>query len=223
MNNIVEIKHPIQKHILDVLMNQRTARFRDMRPLRTDTNLYSYHLSQLVKDGLLKKTDEGYTLDALGLKYAVIHGDEIVSSDHQPTIITMLVIQNSNGDILLQRRNKQPYIDAWTLPTGSIQSDDESVVVAAQREANEKLGLSHQPLRHAGDCYIRVTHNGMLISKTLVHVFAFNRDNISTSERILWARPHKLSQFNLAPAVEQIVARTFFRDPFYFEEFDEAW
>jgi hypothetical protein len=31
--------------------------------------------------------------------------------------------------------------------------------------------------------------------------------------------PRKLHTVTLGPAVEQIVARTFFRDPFFFEEF----
>ena len=39
------------------------------------------------------------------------------------------------------------------------------------------------------------------------------------SEELVWARPHRLAEYDLAPAVEQIVARTFFRDPFFFEEF----
>ena len=140
----------------------------------------------------------------------------------QPKIITMLVIQNSNGDVLLTRRMKQPYIETWTLPYGRLHLDDKSVQAAAMREAKEKLGMDFTP-EHAGDCYIRVQNTaGEIISSTLAHVFRHYTDDIIETETIHWARPHKLAQYDLAPAVEQIVARTFFRDPYFFEEFNET-
>jgi ADP-ribose pyrophosphatase YjhB (NUDIX family) len=135
----------------------------------------------------------------------------------------MLLIQNSDGDILLQRRSKQPYINAWTLPYGKLHIDDPSVLVAAKREAKEKLGLVDQEMQHIGDCYIRVKSDDEVLSTTLAHIFKFNRDDIKTSDDIMWARPHKLRSYALAPAVEAIVSRGFFNDPFFFEEFDATW
>lgn len=216
-----DIKHHIQKHILGVLLRQRYARFRDMRAPRTDTNLYSYHLAQLLKSGLVKKTDEGYTLDTAGLVYTDRLNADKMFVRQQPKIVTMLVIQNSEGDTLLQRRTKQPYIDMWTLPNGKLHIDDPSLIVAAQREAKEKLGIENQTMTHAGDCYVRVHHGDTLMTVTLVHVFAFNRDDIETNENLEWVQPHKLHNRELAPGIEEIIARTFFRDPFFFEEFDK--
>lgn len=219
--NQPDIKHHIQKHILGVLLRQRTARFRDMRAPRTDTNLYSYHLSQLLKSGLVKKTDDGYTLDTAGLVYADRLNADKMFVRQQPKIVTMLVIQNSDGDTLLQRRTKQPYIDMWTLPNGKLHIDDPSLLAAAKREAHEKLGLPDQVMTHAGDCYIRVHYGDILMTVTLVHVFRVYRDDIQTDENTLWVQPHKLHNMELAPGVEEIIARTFFRDPFFFEEFDK--
>ena len=51
----VIIEHHIQKHILSVLMHTKFARFRDMRPPKVDTNLYSYHLKLLIKSGFVQK------------------------------------------------------------------------------------------------------------------------------------------------------------------------
>jgi len=218
-----EIKHHIQKHILGVLLRQKTARFRDMRAPRTDSNLYSYHLSQLIKAGLVKKTTDGYTLDTAGLIYSDRLNAEKLFVRQQPKIVTMLVIQNSDGDILLQRRAKQPYIDMWTLPNGKIHIDDATLKDAAKREAAEKLNIHDQDMRHAGDCYVRVRHDDTVMTVTLAHVFTFNRDDIATDDQTIWARPHKLHTMSLAPGISEIIARTFFRDPFYFEEFDYAW
>lgn len=223
MIDLTTVNHHIQKYIIDVLMYKEVARFRDLRPDRTDTNLFSYHLKTLMKLGLVMKVENGYTLTPSGLSYVDRVSTEKRIIRMQPKIISMLLVQNSDGDILLQRRKKQPYINAWTLPYGKIHIDDASIEKAAQREAKEKLGLIDQPLRHIGVCYIRVNADDDILSTTTAHIFAFNRDNITLSEDIIWARPHKLHDYKLAPAVEEIVARGFFNDPFFFEEFDAVW
>ena len=219
----VSVTHHIQKFIIDVLMYQKVARFRDLRPPRTDTNLFTYHLNSLVKQGMVEKVEGGYALSPLGLSYVDRVSTEKKTIRTQPKLITMLVIQNGDGDILLQRRTKQPYIDTWTLPYGKLHVEDKSVMRAAQREAFEKLGLENPDMEHAGDCYIRVHSNGNLLSTTLAHVFRFYKDDIETNENLVWARPHKLHEYDLAPAVEEVMARTFFKDPFYFEEYDVTW
>jgi len=216
----LSVTHHIQKHILDVLMYQKVARFKDLRPPRVDTNLFTYHLNSLVKLGMVGKVEGGYALSTTGLSYVDRVSSENKTIRTQPKIISMLVVQNSEGDILLQRRTKQPYIDTWTLPYGKIHVEDGSAKEAAQREAFEKLGLENQDLEHAGDCYIRVHANEALLSTTLAHVFRFYKDDIKTNDTLVWARPHKLHQFELAPAVEEVMTRTFFKDAFYFEEYD---
>lgn len=219
----ISVNHHIQKYIIDVLMYTQIARFRDLRPEKTDTNLFSYHLQSLVKSGMVTKVEGGYSLSLAGLSYVDRVSTENKAIRTQPKIITMLLIQNSNGDILLQRRTKQPYINAWTLPYGKIHIDDPTIMTAAKREAKEKLNLEDQAMNHAGDCYIRVNMDGEILSTTLAHVFTFDRDDIEMSDDIIWVRPHKLHDYTLAPAVEDIVARGFFHDPFFFEEFDANW
>lgn len=219
----VSINHHIQRHIIDILMYKRIARFRDLRPPRVDTNLFTYHLNSLLKSGIVAKVEGGYTLSMAGLSYVDRVSVEKKTIRTQPKIITMLLIQNGDGDVLLQKRNKQPYIDAWTLPYGKLHIEDRSLKEAATREAAEKLGLEDQEASHAGDCYIRVKVGDEILSTTLAHVFKFNRDDIKVTDDITWARPHKLHQYKLAPAVEQIIARGFFNDPFFFEEFEDEW
>lgn len=216
-------EHHIQKSIIDVLMHKKYARFRDMRPGDVDTNLYSYHLKLLQKRGFVKKASEGYTLDEQGLLFVDRVSTKSLKIRTQPKIITMLVVQNSNGDILLFKRKRQPYADLWTLPYGKLHIDDVSVIAAAQRECSEKIGLTGVSPRHVGDCYIRIVDGEQVMMSTLVHVCAFNTDDIAETDTLVWARPHKLANYALAPAVEAIMSRTFFGDDFFFEEFEEAW
>lgn len=219
----VSVNHHIQRHIIDVLMYHHVSRFRDLRPPNTDTNLFTYHLNSLIKSGLVTKVEGGYTLSKTGLSYVDRVSTEKKVIRTQPKIITMLLIQNSNGDVLLVKKAKQPYIDAWTLPFGKLHIEDKSLDEAAAREAFEKLGVVDQEMRHAGDCYIRVRVEGEILSTTLAHVFKFNKDDIKTSDRVVWARPHTLHTYALAPAVQEIIARGFFNDPFFFEEFEVEW
>ena len=217
------IDHHIQKHIIGVLIHQKHARFRDLRPPRVDTNLYSYHLKIMQKDGWVEKTPGGYTLTQDGLAYVDRVSLKKLNIRSQPKIISMLVVQNSDGDVLLLRRTKQPYIDTWTLPYGKTHIDDPSIIEGAKREWREKLGQEPANIVHAGDGYIRVRKDTVIISTTFAHVFYITDDNVQLNEKLQWVRPYKLSQYALAPAVEQIVARTFFRDSYFFEEFEEDW
>jgi ADP-ribose pyrophosphatase YjhB (NUDIX family) len=215
--------HYIQKYIIELLVSVESARFSALRPPTTNTNLFTYHLNSLIKTGMVRKDEDGYTLDSAGLAYVDRFGTEKIAISIQPKIIIMLLIQNSEGDILLQRRTRQPYINTWTLPYGKLETHDSSIMVAAKRQASDRFGLVDQQMKHAGDCYIRVQSKDTIISTTLVHVFSFNCDDIKSSADSRWARPHKLGSLRLAPAVEEIVARGFFNDPFFFEEFAVEW
>lgn len=218
-----EITHHIQKYIISVLYRQKIARFKELRKTGVDTNLFSYHLKLLVTTHMVKKVPGGYTLDEKGLAYVDRVSEKNMRIRTQPKIVTMLVVQNSDGDILLQRRAKQPHIDTWTLPYGKLHIEDSSTLAAAVREAREKLDVTDAPAEYAGDCYIRVVNGDKILSTTLVHVFRFESDAIAETETTRWARPHKLNEYDLAPAVEQIVTRTFFRDPLFFEEYTVNW
>jgi ADP-ribose pyrophosphatase YjhB (NUDIX family) len=212
-------KNDIQKYILSYLTHHKIARFRDLLPPKTKTNLFSYHLKLLQKNDMINWVDDGYTLSTLGLAYIDRLNDEGVFAYQQPKMVTMFVIQNSEGGILLKKRRKQPYIDTWTLPNGKLHVDDESLFVAAKTEVHRTLGVFTADLRHAGDCYIRVVDKDAPITLTFAHIFSFDNDTIELNDELMWIHPRKLHTIELAPAVEQIIARTFFRDPFYFEEF----
>lgn len=217
------VKHEIQKYILSILILQKFARFRDMRPPKIDTNLYSYHLKLLVRDGYIAKTNDGYTLSMKGIQYADNNHDENAESYVQPKIVTMLVIQNGYGDVLMRKRMRQPFIDRWTLPQGEIRSDDHSLLAATQREIQEEVGNVDIAVSHAGDCYIRVTQGGDVKMTTLAHVFYGTTSGVIEDEHFAWVSPHKIDTIETSPAIAHIVARTFFRDPYFFEEYMINW
>ncbi len=223
MVDYIHIDHHVQKHIMGVLMYKKAARFRDLRPPKIDTNLFSYHLKLLQKNGFVDKISEGYTLGKNGILYIDRVTTSTLEVRTQPKIITMLVVQNSDGELLLYHRARQPWTDQWTLPYGKLHIEDSSLEAGAKREAYEKLGLKNHPVTHAGDCYIRIKDGDETVMTTLAHIFRADADDIVVDERQKWVKVRDLDKYDLAPAVEKIVARTFFRDPYFFEEFEEAW
>ena len=216
------VKHQVQKKIIDYLHDHEIARFRDLRPAGTDTNLFSYHLNVLLKAGIVRKVDTGYTLGAPGLAYVDRAKSERNIEGVRPKIIVMFLVQNSDGDVLLQRYARQPYINTWSLPFKEVDSTL-PLMECAQQAALDDLGLKNQSMTHAGDCYVRVKAEGLVISTTFAHIFRFNTDFIVERDDLMWARPHKLDQYSMAPAVEAVMTRGFFNDPFFFEEFEVEW
>lgn len=213
------LKHHIQRQIVRQLMFQEYARFSELCPPRVDTNLFSYHLKLLQKQGYVVKADQGYTLSRKGLRYVDRISTDKMQMRTQPKIITMLLVQDGYGKVLLQKRTKQPYINTWTLPYGKLHIEDASLLDAARRESREKLDFDPHKLRHVGDCYIRVMEDKEVESTTLAHILRLDTDAIPAADHLQWVEPLDLPKLRLAPAVEQIVTRSFFGDDFFFEEF----
>lgn len=224
----IEIEHHIQRHIITTLLKYESARFSDMKPPKIDTNLYSYHLKILLKNQIVKKIEKQYTLSQKGLSYVDRINSETGKTRLQPKIVVMLLIQDGYGNMVVQKRTKQPYINSWTLPYGKMHIEDDSVLDCAKREALEKLHFkvdSTNNLRHVGDCYLRVSaaDDNQLISTTLAHIVRFEADTIEVSEDVKWIEPLEMAKMKKAPCVEKIIARSFFGDKFFFEEFEDIY
>jgi len=201
------IEHTIQKHILGVLLHREYARFRDLRPSNVDTNLYSYHLKKLLKRNYVLKTSKGYTLGLPGMVYVDRINTSTIKVTPQPKIITMSVIFNKNGDVIMYEKLRQPFIYRWTLPLGKLHNNDSSLERAAQREVYEKTGVAHVALRHVGECYIRVVHDENVELTTLAHVFVGTYDGVINNQEVKWVHSNVLADLNTAPAIRQIIQR----------------
>lgn len=218
------ITHTIQKYIVSYLMEHKTARFRDMRPPKTDTNLYSYHLKLLLKQGFVIKTDEGYRLGMRGAVYVDRVSAATVKLRPQPKIITMLVIQNDEGQVLLFKKKRQPFIGLWTLPYGKVHNNDISVRDAAQREIIEKLsGLSVPDLKHVGDTYIHVTYEGEIAISTLVHIFYGTTTDVLKDGTHQWVEPLAIIDNESAAGIVEVIQFALISKTYFFEEVITEW
>lgn len=148
--------HIVQSKILDKLTYAKTLRYSQMKPEKTESNLFSYHLKSLIKDRYIEKTENGeYTLSSKGKSYVDKISHRSLKVRQQPKIITLLDLVNDKGETMLYRRKHQPYIGMLAFPTGKLHMY-ESVLDAANREVKEKLEFSEVSLRHRGIVYVTV-------------------------------------------------------------------
>ncbi len=218
------ISHRIQKHILAHLMEHKFARFSEMRPPKTDTNLYSYHLKLLLKQGFVVKTDKEYTLGTKGAVYVDRVSTNTVKLRPQPKIITMLVIQNDEGDVLMFKKRRQPFIQRWTLPYGKVHNSDLTIYEAAQREIDEKLNsLKVDSLKHVGDTYVHVTSTEEVAISTLVHIFYATTTNTEVEDYLSWENPLKITPETSAPGIVEVLQFALISKTYFFEEVVTEW
>lgn len=210
------IEHAIDVHIMTVLSHREYARFSDFKDNTTDTNLLTYHLKKLQAKDFICKSENMYMLGQNGLAYIY----NLTKNNTSPKVSVMLLIQNSEGDVLLQRQTTQPYIDTWTLPQRAIEFDDTSLIAVASK-LTHSLGSATTP-RHVGDAYLRIIGSENVLMSSLMHVFRFEADGLKPHGDFQWVQPHRLPSERLAPGIMQIITRSFFDDALFFEEFDEA-
>lgn len=162
--------HRIQQHVIRKLMFTPTARYADIKPDEVEGNLFMYHLRQLIKQALVIKLDKGYKLSNAGRRYAETLSLASMQPRIQPKIVTLLVIRNKFGEYLLYERARVPYRGLVGFPYGKIHLG-ETIKEAAEREINEKTGLSAH-LLHRGEVYLAIYEKKELISHMLCHVFS---------------------------------------------------
>jgi hypothetical protein len=106
------VDHPLQRHIIGVLTRHEAVHFSDLLEPDMESNSLTYHLQQLIKDGLVESPQRGvYCLSELG-KQIGRHSEE--RSDmllRRARSILILAIQHAEtGEWLLSKRLTQPLL-----------------------------------------------------------------------------------------------------------------
>lgn len=178
-----------------------------MRPPKVDSNAYSYHLKLLVKQRLIEKhTEKGYRLSPTGLAQVDRMSTNELQLRIQPKIITMVLLQNEHGEVLLLAKSKQPFIGAWTFASGKLHIEDGNVSDAATREIKERVDVvANITLKHKADVYIHASINGQLVSTVLSHVFTMQIKTSDVARKdVLWATTEDFKTEQLAPGTKDV-------------------
>lgn len=201
--------HRLQQHILQLLILNPQLRYADLKPREIEGNLFMYHLKQLIRDGLVEKNGGGrYQLTAKGKLYSDRLSLKSLTPRVQPRIVTLMAVENGQGEWLFYRRKRQPLINMIGFPYGKIHLG-EGVKAAAERELSEKTGLI-AALEHRGDGYATTTQDGEAVSEILFHLFYGCKPSGELIEKsaigeAFWAKLDDLPTDELMPNVRDIM------------------
>jgi ADP-ribose pyrophosphatase YjhB (NUDIX family) len=136
--------HQAQAKILRTLLFKTEVRFRDLNIDKLGTDHFSFHLKQLIDQGVLEKIGTKYRLTANDIEFANRFDTEKVAVEKQAKIGVLIVpIKGDKGatKYLSQVRLKHPYYGFRGCITGKIRWGD-TVLETAARELKEETGLT---------------------------------------------------------------------------------
>ena len=102
------------------------------------SNMVSYHIKKMQKEGLLEKRGEFYFLTKNAEKYMPIFSN-LIGEELSPLPVILIALINKNK-ILLIKRNKRPYKNYWSMIGGKMLLE-ENFKKASLRQVKEKTNL----------------------------------------------------------------------------------
>lgn len=161
--------HYIQNKILYTLSFTDSARYSQLRPKEIESNHFIYHLKQLMLDKfVVKNTDGTYSLSTIGKSHVDRWSLATKSPRSQPKIVNLIACKNKEGEYLLYRRRRQPFIGLVGFPYGKIHLG-ETIKESSERELAEKTNLKAK-LTHRGDVYVTIFDGSELLTHMLFHI-----------------------------------------------------
>ena len=206
------VEHHIQREILRKLSLASTLRFSQLKPDGMESNIFMYHVNRLLQGDYVQRKSGAYQLGVHGLRYA----DNIVSStDFTPALhpkpIAIIVLTNSTGEVLLVRRNTQPYIDSYMFLSGK-QHFGEDPLPHAHRELLEKANLDGVDLERRGLADYRVRNQlGEVITHVIGHVYCGSYDGPAPKSwtprySFKWHSPEHMAKLAVLPGTLELYA-----------------
>ncbi|MBI2356465.1 NUDIX domain-containing protein [Candidatus Dojkabacteria bacterium] len=133
----------VQIDILTRLIRNKRLKYSELKDEKVENDLFNYHLQHLVKKGLILKEESSYELSVKGKK--VIANMDVLGNirDLFRVSVALIVTRDNSGvfEILLQKRNRQPYLGDITSIAGKVLIG-EKYEESAKRKLFEEAGLS---------------------------------------------------------------------------------
>ena len=168
----MEIKiHDFQISILKELLFKPNARFRDLNKVDVTNDHFSFHLKHLIKEGLVFKHDEKYSLTTEGKEFANRMDTDSLKLEKQGKVAVALhAIRKTNNKVeyLVHQRLKEPFYGWHGSHSGKVRWG-ETPIECAKREFIEETGLT-------GDFKL----------KGIVHYHHFHKDGRLLEDKYFW-------------------------------------
>lgn len=221
----VNIEHYIQRDIMRALLAVPTATYSMLKPTTIESNLFLYHLRQLISAGLIEKDDKQYRLTLSGKQFADRTNLETMKARVQPKVVSILVVTDPDGKYLILERRHQPFLGTKGFPSGKVHFG-EQLEQSAYRELGEKTGLtaSDVTLTLRGNIFMRflLKDNDEVVNHVIGYVFTGQTTAPQTLDyeqplfRSFWDNEQVLYEENAFKGHREILA--LLKQPDYFVE-----
>lgn len=159
------LEHHLQREILYTLVTNPTVRYSKLKPEGIDSNIFTYHLQQLIKQKLVIKAEDGsYSLTALGKAAGINSNQTMEDMLLQAHSILLMAARNDKGAYLLRKRLAHPVYGKSGFVHGEPVAS-EKIEDTATRIFNEKTGMDVK-FEPRGSGYIRIFRDGDIESFT---------------------------------------------------------
>lgn len=193
--------HWIQRHILELLIHNETKRFSELRAEGVESNLFQYHLRHIIKKGYVEKVEGGYRLAPKGLSFADRYSALLKGERQQAKVISLAVIRDSCGRVMLKRKMRQPWLGQYHLPAGKVH-DGEMVSSAVARETLEKTGFEIDDFEFRGSLHVQIYSGEYRVSEFYGFVFAATHEGGLSDDTLMY---DGTNCDDLAPSVREIL------------------
>lgn len=168
------LHHNIQRKIIRSLATHESVNFAQLRPENVESNAFAYHLKFLIKEGFVKKCDDGtYELTALGKMLGINSHLSTAEWLKQAHAVFFLTVYDPQKGWLVRRRKTQPMYGYVGFVHGE-PNDTESVLETATERFTERNGLVAE-FEPRGYGYARFHRGDDLQSYTTFTVFSSSK------------------------------------------------
>lgn len=216
------IHHFIQRDIIRSLSQHDKQTFSELHPKDIENAIFAYHLKQLLKNGIIERNHERYSLTVDGIRYVSIATRTNIDILPSPKIFCLLVLENELGESVMHTRHAAPFTGLYTFPGGSL-FYGEDLEELVQRQLVEKIGLQPQ-LDHKGIANLRHMHDGQTLSHNYAHIYyaqLSGRPLIKAKDARFtpaWIKIADIAEDKLMPDVQEIFKTVRFSKSFFYLE-----
>lgn len=191
-----------REEIFALFLNNTKLKFNEIeKQIKIRSNMVSYHLEKMQKEGILEKKEEYYYLTKKSERYIPIFSN-IIGQEMSPLPVVLVAIVNK-GKILMIKRSRRPYKDYWSLIGGKM-TLEENFEQASLRQVKQKTKLEGKYVSINSVMHERVEGDDMI-----KHSFILFFTKVSTTQTELkksefgelkWVNISKVDKENIIPS-----------------------
>jgi hypothetical protein len=220
------ITHHLQKQILYHLVTSEHALFSELKPAEVESNVFTYHLQQLIKQKYVRKQDDGsYVLTPDGKAVGInirLTAHEALQQAHS---VLFMALKTGDG-WLVRKRLAHPMFGKVGFVHGEPVAT-EPVTVTAQKIFENRTGLTAN-FKVAGGGYVRLmagdslesfTHFTLLFATSATGDFRERADDHPNGQNF-WLKTIDGADPNLIPSMAELCAELDAEPALFFKELD---